>query len=189
MKTPILASTVGAILALPFAYSATLSISNFSATSSDFFNTAGDGLDAGTGGFVAAYTFATAPSSASELAMLGMNGFIDSVAFTTSNSLDGQFQGTVDLGSTDPNADIYLVVGNGTNTGDSSELALLLTPFLNQASPTSPGSAGTYNPMIDDIVNMIGTPQGADLVLVAVPEPSSALLAGLASLAMLRRRR
>ena len=121
------------------------------------------------------------------------------------NGQDGVLSGSIDGGrqaadSAFVGANIFFVIGNGSTLADSTEFAVFDTGFQFAADDTTPApSSFAFVPSADTLV--IGE-VGADVGLfggavqatnfqlaTAIPEPSSALLAGLALVGGLVRRR
>lgn len=163
-------------------------------------------------GFVAIYTFPSGnvPSSVSELASNGTTGLLGIASFnsaTNDNSQDaGSFTRAFNNLSNTAVQDLYVIIGNGTSVGDSSELGLLDTSLQLDGEDTGPtGDSATYSAKGTAVGEvLIGSVSRADInwsetvgasyntnvlsLANAVPEPSSLALSGLALFALAGRR-
>jgi hypothetical protein len=177
---------------------------------------AGNGLAAG-GGFVAVYDFGAGagspPSNVVALVANGANGLLASIDLQPGNApVSGALFTLLDFANPGPpngagaldGTDLYLMIGNGSNAGDSTELALINTGLRtgNSDAPIPSSLAFSLRSGADVIVGSIvattvdwagvGGSNGhstAGLRLDAVPEPTSSMLLGLAGLAFFIRRK
>ncbi|MGJ8696549.1 MAG: PEP-CTERM sorting domain-containing protein [Verrucomicrobiaceae bacterium] len=200
-----------AIAVVTSAQGASVTINNITGSGNDL--AIGDlaGMPLGAG-FVAIYTFSpgNVPSTAALLKANGVNGLLGIAPF---DSTDG-----VNLNSPDPGAftfdytitndsirDLYVVLGNNSSVADATGLGLL-NPSIqldgdDTGSPT--GDTATYNAEGGAEI-LIGTSARGDvnwsdtvgssyntniLTLEGVPEPSAALLSGIALFGLMIRRR
>ena len=186
------------------------------AASITVFNISGSGEDlvvtdsGGTGvtsGFVALYMFDTPPTNARDLIANGNNGLLGLLGIEPSRNPDpGAISASFDFMNV-AGANLFAVIGNGTEVADSTEVALIDVtghdPLTGNDTPT-PQSLGGY--LMDEpaevIIGQVGsgvydwsntTGNGAyassNLALVPIPEPSSTLLVLLGGLALVRRKR
>lgn len=159
-------------------------------------------------GFVSAGTFATVPGSIDEVRSFTPFGD-GNTAFSNSIGVGGFFDGNrsapIPAGTTDApvNQSVYLVIGDGADLASSTDFAVF-DPGLVFGTENAVG-AGALDIIIDSdsltadslvygtIVNNVDTGIGVifteGIQIGAVPEPSTSLLAALAGLALVARRR
>lgn len=162
-------------------------------------------------GFVSAGTFATVPGSIDEVRSFTPFGD-GNTAFSNSIGVGGFFDGNrsapIPAGTTDApvNQSVYLVIGDGADLASSTDFAVF-DPGLVFGTENAVG-AGALDIIIDSdsltadslvygtIVNNVDTGIGVIFTEgiqigqgVVIPEPSTSLLAALAGLALVARRR
>lgn len=185
-------------------FGAVLSVSSIGFSGSDFVvvDNSGDVIDGG----VSVYAFiGTAPTTAEEAAAIELSSAIDSFELSTAGGTilpNGLISGALETAS--PNdagqfaGDVFLLFNSGVEYaavdiaevfGVDGSLPSSTNVTLTNPALITVGDTTAVN--IDyTVLGSVGTIlSGTGLQLVAVPEPSSALLAGLALVGGLARRR
>jgi hypothetical protein len=157
-------------------------------------------------GFIAVYEFASGfvPSTSMDLKTNETTGFLGLAELSAGNRPnDGAVFASLDIEYTNIN-DLFVVIGNNTSVIDASEFALVKASDLTLVSGGGGAETlGTYelDSAPDVKVGTVGSGtfdytvfgqpmyNSNSLSLVAVPEPSSALLLGLSLLAVAGNRR
>lgn len=201
MNRRIRLTALAAILVIPGAHAALLTLESFSPGGAQLETPSGDPFP--NGGFVALYVFgagdgapptdmfaavANGSNGLLSLAPLddGMNGgmegsFFAAMGFANDGSIIGQ--------------NIYFMVGNGRDAASSTALALVdlnLSPTVSDRPPPgwviSSGEPGSlFAPAPEDVI--IGRLDNNGDLRIGIPEPSSSILMGIAGLAFLVRRK
>jgi len=214
MKTKTLILSTSAVLtALSSGY--TVSLQNFNAgdaTAVPIVDNTGTPIPAG-GGFIGAGTFATAPTSVTEsrditLFGSGLNGFSNGLVGpdgVLAGFFSNSFSDPIPEGTTTPPVGerLYVVMGNGATLADSTQFAILDTgqTFGTENAAGSGGldvilTSSSLNPealavgTVLESYDYTGVATFDEAIQLApIPEPSTSLLAALAGLGLVARRR
>jgi len=198
MKLTTYLITLAAILALPVANAASLQLQNFGAT--ELRDNAGNPL--ANGGFLGLYAFGAGdgapPSDVAAAVANGSNGLLNNTALDA--NLNGGTEGSffASMGFANDGAingqNLYLMFGDGGDAASSTQIGLVnlnVSPNVSDSPPPGWVSNGnTLSPAAGDVViGNLGAGGVAAALAVAIPEPSSSLMIGLAGLAFFIRRK
>lgn len=169
-----------------------------------FTDNRGDVIPNGTG-FFSAGIFSEAPTVeniSSAFTPLSVGGTAQFLPFSATNNFDGFAQGVVNggrqaAGSPFVGQPIFVVYGNGSDVASSNQFAVLATgsQFDADDSTVTESNISFQATLASAVVGVsggnipLGTQTRPTIQLVAVPEPSTALLGMIGIVGLLRRRR
>lgn len=196
MKNKLIVSVVGA-LAIAGANAATITLTNFDGA--NYGGVVGSGDAILTSGFAAVGTFSSDPADIADVGSFVQFG--NSLGIGANSFIAGDINGALTAGGDFVGNSVYVVLGNGTNIGDSTEFLVwkaTANPAGNVFTEDAPiGGPDTVSLQIANGTILVGGTGTADFglgsqqafKLAAVPEPSVILLGGLGLLGLVRRRR
>jgi len=208
-KRHVIAATAALITCNAGAY--TVSLQNFvgaDATAVPIIDNAGNAIASG-GGFIAAGTYATAPTNAVEALELFSFGVVSNQLGAAFGGLDGFFTNSfvapIPEGNTDPPVGerLYVVWANQPALNSATEVAVFDTGLV-FGTENAVGQGGLDVIITDAVLTPanllvgsiatdldlgVGVTFSEGIQLAPIPEPSTSLLAALAGLGLVARRR